>query len=62
MHGHSKRIPITAFINTHKMSVQENVSSDSENLAGQAGNEEEEDEECQFCQERAPDDPRGGKD
>ena len=44
------------------MSVQENVSSDSENLAGQAGNEEEEDEECQFCQERAPDDPRGGKD
>ena len=48
------------------MSVQENVSSDSENLAGQAGNEEEEDEDmslppCQLCQERAPDDPRGGK-
>ena len=48
------------------MSVQEHVSSDSENLAEQAGNEEEEDEEmslppCQFCQEQAPDDPREGK-
>ena len=48
------------------MSVQEHVSSDSENLAEQAGNEEEEDEEmslppCQFCQEQAPDDPHEGK-
>ena len=64
--GHSKRIPITAFVATHKMSVQEHVSSDSENLAEQAGNEEEEDEEmslppCQFCQEQASYDPREGK-
>ena len=49
------------------MSVQEHVSSDSENLAQQAGNEEEEGDEemslppCQFCQEQASYDPREGK-
>ena len=47
------------------MSVQEYVSSesDSENLAEQGGNEDEEMSlpPCQFCHEQAPDDPREGK-
>ena len=49
------------------MSVQEHVNSesDSENLAEQGGNEDEEMSlpPCQFCQEQAPapDDPSEGK-